>query len=67
MTTQIEVYLVCSVCGRSLNISTSLEDMTVKVTVDPCSYCMDEEHQDGYDIGYDAGERARDAYEAPPY
>ena len=67
MTVQIIVTLVCSKCGRSLSIDTSLEDTAVLVTVDPCSYCMDEEHDDGYNYGYDAGERARDDYEPPPY
>lgn len=45
--TDIDIYVICSVCGADLNAKLSRNQDEVKI--EPCSNCISDSYNEGYD------------------
>lgn len=54
---EIDFEVFCS-CGAGLCSQSTTEERrgSWRVIVEPCSRCLDQAHNDGYDEGYEAGQ-----------
>jgi len=54
----IEVEICCKECGKNLsdylNVEINKND-NIKISIDPCSKCMEDAEGNGYDKGYNDG------------
>jgi len=50
------IQATCGDCGAILNVNTDIdEDYDITIEVEPCQYCLDESHQEGYESGVEDG------------
>ena len=57
-TFEIEFEVYCERCGVKLTRESTTDydhRYGYKVVVEPCSVCLESEHKEGYDEGYDIG------------
>ena len=49
--------IVCDVCGEVLDVVSKIDDDDiVNYTVNPCSVCLEDRYNEGYEDGYDSGQ-----------
>lgn len=55
----VDVELECVICGRELSATVGRNGAILRVSVDPCDWCLNEAEQEGYKRGrYEEGEEA---------